>query len=62
MPWTKYFASLLIWRQNHLKLSQINMILRKETLKKDCMSWVKKQTNIELMSQAQRIHFLQDTF
>ena len=77
MTWTReenYFASQLLWRQNHSELSQnrcspIFMImiynwdkkLKKwlPILKADIIT-IKK--NIDLMSLAQRMHFLQEVF
>ena len=77
MPWTreeKYFTSLLIWRQNHSKLSQNickpliwkwfiietrNSKKRLPVLEVDIIT-IKK--NINLMSLVQRMYFLQDMF
>ena len=70
----KYFVSLLIWRQNHSTVSEylqpINMIMiyywdkklkkRLHILEVDII--IIKKNNIDLMSLAQRMHFLQDVF
>ena len=77
MPWAKekkYFGSLLLWRQNHWNRFQNRrnrsiwqwFMTARETQKKIACprSWYKnnKKENADLMSQAQRIHFLQDLF
>ena len=59
MPWTrdeKYSVSLLVWRQNCLKIDDNNLLLRKETQKfLEVDITVKK--DMDLMSLAQRKHF-----
>ena len=73
MPWTteeKYFASLLIWTQNHSKLSQIDnthqydndLLLRQESQKSLCLPEVDIITIKRTMILCLYMHFILDVF